>query len=426
MATLHVTPTVKLSGQVKAPPSKSYTIRALVAGLLSDGVSRIRDPLYSLDTEACIRLSEKLGAGIKKRDWGLEVAGTGGKIRNPGQVLDSENSGTTIRILSGVAALCPEKITLTGDESIQKRPIGELLDALKQLGVEAESKNGFPPHTVKGPLAGGLCKIRGDVSSQFISSLLMSAPYALKDTVINVSTPLKSRPYVDLTLDVLAHFKVRVENKDYRVFTVPHGQTYSASDYTVEGDYSSGAFILAAAALTESDVTVKNLFEESKQADKKIVEIIRDMGADVESGKDYVKVKSDGRLSGINMDLSDSPDLVPVCSVLGALAEGETVIENVEHARLKECDRIHAMAVELSRMGADISERRDGLEVRGGRLSGAAVVDSWGDHRIVMSMAVAGLKALGETVIKDAEASAVTFPDFVELMKKMGAGLTQK
>lgn len=421
MTDLTIQETGRLEGVLKAPPSKSYTIRAVIAALLSDGVSTIRDPLYSLDTEACIKACAKLGAKIKQGQDALVIEGTCGKITAPERVLDTENSGTTIRLLTGIAGLADTKITLTGDASIQKRPIGELLDALSQLGVEVDSENEFPPHSVTGPLQGGVCKIRGDISSQFISSLLMSAPYAREDTVINVTTALKSRPYVDLTLSVLEKFRVKIDNLDYASFKIPCKQVYTATKYTVEGDYSSAAFLLAAAAITESDVTVKNLFADSKQADKKIVDILRQMGADVTVNKESIQVKGNKHLNAITMDLSDSPDLVPICSVLASLAEGETVIENVAHARLKECDRIHAMAVELSKMGADIEEREDGLLIQGGGLSGGAVIESWHDHRIVMSMAVAALAAGGETTIKDSEVAAVTYPNFTKDIREIGA-----
>ncbi|MFH1789111.1 MAG: 3-phosphoshikimate 1-carboxyvinyltransferase [Candidatus Altiarchaeota archaeon] len=420
MTDLAIGKTSALEGTLKAPPSKSYTIRALVAGLLSDGMSKITDPLYSLDTKACMKAIGAFGAGINHIEEGLAIEGTGGRINVPEHVLDTENSGTTIRILTGVAGLAHGKITLTGDASIRRRPIEDLLSALKQLGVEVESSNGFPPHSVKGPLAGGVCRIRGDISSQFISSILMSAPYAIKDTVVKVTSPLKSRPYVDLTLSVLDRFSVRVENKDYKSFKIGHDQAYAATDYTVEGDYSSAAFLLAAASIVDSDVTVKNLFQESKQADKKILGILRQMGAELIIGEDYVHVKGGGALNAITMDLSDAPDLVPICSVLASVAEGETVIENVEHARLKECDRIHAMAAELGKMGANVTERKDGLIIRGGKLKGGAVIESWHDHRIVMSMAVAALAAEGKTTIKDAEVAAVTYPDFIKDIQKIG------
>ena len=422
---LVVNKTSSLDGGVKAPASKSYTIRAVLSALLAEGTSAIKDPLLSLDTKAAMGVCEKLGGRITKTDEGVVVDGVAGKIKTPGSTLDTLNSGTTIRISTAIASLSKDKIRLTGDESIQSRPIQPLADALLQLGVKVKTTDGKPPVEVQGPLHGGACSIRGDVSSQFITALLMASPYAHKDTTISITTELKSRPYVDLTLSMLKLFRVKVENKEYSTFQIQSGQTYAAADYTVEGDYSSAAFILGAAALTESKVKVTNLFKDSLQADKKIVEIIKGMGARVDVGRDSVTVYGKGSLEGIRADLSDSPDLLPIVSVLGACAEGETVIYNTEHARLKECDRIKAMYTELKKMGAGVTEKQDGLVLKGSRLHGA-LIDSWKDHRIVMAMAVAGLKAEGETKIADSEAAAVTFPDFVALMRGLGAGMSAR
>lgn len=431
---LKVEYTDSLSGELKAPPSKSYTIRAVIGGMLATGTSVIRAPLLSDDTKACIINSRNLGAEIteKKIKAGdeviplLEIKGTSGKLAPKKKTLDTLNSGTTIRLMTAVSSLFDQEITLTGDESIRQRPIGPLLDALGQLGVKTSSRNGYPPVKVKGPLYGGKCGIRGDVSSQFISALLMAAPCARKDTTIDITTELKSRPYVDLTLDILKVFRVKLDNQKYKRFFIPNKQVYKAAEYTVEGDYSSAAFMLGAAALTNSKVTVKNLLRESKQADKKIVEILERMGVKLNVEKNSVTVEGDGRLKGVTVDLSDSPDIVPITSVLGACAHGRTIIENVEHARLKECDRIHAMASELIKMGVEVQENRDGLRVEGvgggGMLMGAHL-DGWRDHRVVMSLAVAGLRAEGETVISDAEYIPVTYPDFVEVLRKLGGNL---
>ena len=422
---LTVEKTDSLNGVVTAPASKSYTIRAVLSALLAEGTSKIRDPLFSLDTKAAMDVCGKLGGRVRKTDDGIDVDGVAGKIKNPGSTLDTLNSGTTIRISTAIASLSRDRIQLTGDESIRSRPIQPLADALAQLGVKVSTTNGRPPLEVQGPLRGGKCSIRGDVSSQFISGLLMASPYALKDTAISITTEMKSKPYVDLTLNMLRLFKIKVKNSRYQNFIVPSGQVYEATEYTVEGDYSSAAFILAAAALTESKVTVKNLFKDSLQADKKIVEIIKEMGAKIDLKKDSVTVRGGSQLHGIRVDLSDSPDLLPITAVLGAFADGETVIYNTEHARLKECDRIKAMYTELKKMKADVVEKKDGLVLKGGRLQGA-IIDSWKDHRIVMAMAVAGLKAEGDTKIADAEVAAVTFPNFVELMEELGAGLKSK
>jgi 3-phosphoshikimate 1-carboxyvinyltransferase len=415
-----ITPIKYLSGEVNAPASKSYTIRALFAALLTDGVGKVKNPLISRDTQAAYSACQLFGGKIEeKRDY-IEIAGVGGRIKTPKEEVDCLNSGTTIRIATAIASLSEKATTLTGDESIRRRPIHQMLDALNQLGTTSSSANGFPPVSISGPLEGGVCDIEGGVSSQFITAILMAAPYAKEDVEIRIKNKLKSKPYVDLTIDMLKRHGIELENSGYNSFKVSCKQSYEPAEYSVEGDYSSAAFILSAAALTKSNVTVRNLFKNSLQADKKIVEILSKMGANIDFQKDFVCVESDGRLKGCTLDLSDSPDLVPIVSVLGALSEGETEIINTAHARLKECDRIHAMASELAKMGADITERPDGLLIRNSQLNGASV-DGWMDHRIIMSLSVAGCMAQGKTRIHGAEHVDVTFPNFKELMRGLGA-----
>ena len=415
-----VSPVGSLRGEAIAPSSKSYTIRAVLSSLLADGTSTVRSPLISRDTEAAYNACRLFGGEIRRGEGVASIRGTAGRVKRPSAAVDTLNSGTTIRICTAIASLCGGKVGLTGDDSVLRRPLRPLLDALGMLGVKSSSLNGCPPATVEGPLVGGICDIRGDVSSQFISAILMAAPYAREDVTVNVTTKMKSRPYVDLTLNMLKRYGVEAKNRDYSRFTVPSGQIYRAADYTVEGDYSSAAFLLSAAALTKSDVTVSNLFRDSLQADRKIVQILSDMGADIELADDQVTVRSKGALTGVTVDLSDSPDLVPIVSVLGALAEGRTEIVNAAHARLKECDRLKAMSTELAKMGADVTEKEDGLVINGGRLAGARV-DGWLDHRIIMSLAVAALRAEGETVISGAEHADVTFPAFRDVMNRLGA-----
>ncbi|MFH1722822.1 MAG: 3-phosphoshikimate 1-carboxyvinyltransferase [Candidatus Altiarchaeota archaeon] len=419
---LTVNSSEELKGTVKAPPSKSYTIRAYIASLLANGTSTIIEPLDSLDTNACLDAIKILGAKVKEVDGGLEITGVEGEITHPGKTIDTKNSGTTIRILTAVAASSKEKIMLTGDESVCKRPMGPLLEALEQLGVETSSVNGCPPVTVKGPIHGGECVIAGNISSQFISGLLIALGLAKRDTTLKVTTDLRSKPYVDLTLDVLKKFRVRIENRDYKEFYIMGERHFHPITYTVEGDYSSAAFILAAAALTKSDVTVKNLFRDSKQADKQILKVLQVMGADLEVDRDSIRVRGDGKLHGGVFDLSDAPDLVPIVSVLGACASGETILENVEHARFKECDRIDAMATELAKMEAYVEQRQDGLLIEGGPLVGGKL-NGWKDHRVVMALAIAGLKASGETKIKGAQYIDVTFPEFKTIMQGIGANI---
>ncbi len=420
---LIVKPTSSISGRVKAPPSKSYTHRAIIIASLAEGKSTVTEPLISEDTKASIDACTAIGAEIEIENNKIIIKGNSGKIKVPDKVINTKNSGTTIRIMTAVAGLCDTKITLTGDESIQKRPMRPLLDALEQLGVKTESRNGNPPVSITGPILEGICRIRGDISSQFISGLLIATPLAKSDTEIQITTELKSKPYIDLTLDVLTNFNGRIGKEDNK-FLISGNQKYKAKDYAVEGDYSSSAFILGAAALTDSEVIVENLFENSKQGDKEIIEILRRMGTDVIVKKSSITVKGNGKLKGIDVDLSNSPDLVPIVAVLGSLAEGKTQIRNVGHLRYKESDRLHAITVELKKMGAKVKEGKDSLEIEGVELLKGGKLNGWNDHRIVMALAVAGLKAKEETIIDSAESIPVSFPNFVEAMEKLGVKIS--
>ncbi len=420
---LTIKPTGSLGGTVEAPPSKSYTHRAIIVSSLADGTSIIKNPLLSADTLASIDACRMLGADIDVNDV-LTVRGISGKLKAPRRIIDVQNSGTSIRIMTAIVSLCDDRVELTGDESIQKRPMKPLLDALEELGVKTTSRNGNPPVSVHGPMNGGKCSISGDVSSQFISGLLIACPLASKDIEIEIIGELKSRPYVELTLDTLKDFNVEIRHENFRRFYLKGNQRYKARTYRVEGDYSSASFILCAAALTDSAVTIKNLSINSKQGDMKIIKILRDMGAKIEMGSDQMSIQGNGNLSGIDIDLSQTPDLLPIVSVIGALAKDKTIISGVEHARYKECDRIHAMTTQLRKMNAVIKERRDGMEIEGvERLKGARV-HGWHDHRVVMALAVAGLRADGNVSVDTAESVPVSFPTFVEVMKKLGAEIS--
>jgi len=420
---IEVSASRRLKGVVKAPPSKSYTHRAIMLAGLSKGSTKIYDPLLSEDPLATIDAMRLAGANIDIRDGYLFVRGNAGEVEGP-QLVDVKNSGTTIRIMSSVFSLQSKKVTLTGDASIQKRPMGPLLEALEGAGVKTSSKNGFPPISVQGPIKGNLIRIRGDVSSQYISGLLIACPLRREDTTIEITTELKSKPYLDVTLDALDDFGVEVNaGEDFRTFNVPGQQTYARGEYTVEGDYSGAAFVLGASALTEGEVVVRDLFEESKQGDKYFIEILKMMDANVRTKKDSVEVIGGSSLRAVEVDLSQTPDLLPITAVMCSLACGKSRIHNVEHARIKECDRISAMSVGLKRMGAKIDERPDGMIIEGVDSLQGATIESFADHRIVMAFAVAALKAEGTTRINQAESVAVSYPDFIENMQELGANL---
>ncbi|MBN2251942.1 MAG: 3-phosphoshikimate 1-carboxyvinyltransferase [Candidatus Altiarchaeota archaeon] len=418
---LRIRPTRDLSGTVKVPPSKSYTHRAVILASLAKGTSTIKNPLISDDTSASMDACRMIGAKIEACREEIKVTGVSGKPNAPSETIDAANSGTTLRLMTAVASLCDKKVSLTGDASLQDRPMQPLLDALKELGVSTSSTNGKPPVSVHGPIKGGRCRIRGDVSSQFISGLLIAAPLAAGDTDMKLTTELKSGPYLDMTLELIKKFGGKIEGG--AGFRIPGRQIYRSADYTIEGDYSSAAIIFAAAAITGSSITVENLPKESMQGDRRIADILQEMGVNLHVEENSITVRGGGVIDGIKIDLSDNPDLVPPLAVIACFAKGRTVMENVGHLRFKECDRLKALSTELKKMGARIKENRNSLEIKGVEVLEGARLNSWGDHRIIMSLAVAGLRAEGETVIDAAESIPVSFPRFVECMKEIGADM---
>ncbi len=422
MALLKVKPS-KLAGEVKAPPSKSYTHRAFMVALLARGESKVINPLVSFDTEATIEAARTLGAEVSQEGDVWRVLGTAGELKPRADTIDARNSGTTIRLMSAIAALSPKLVRLTGDESVCARPMGPLIEALAKLGTKArcEGLRGRPPVVVGGGLRGGEVEITGAISSQFISALLLVSPYAKEDVKITVTEELRSKPYVEITLELLDGAGARIKrSRDLMEFKIPGGQVFKAIDFKVPGDFSSASFMLAAAALAGGTVRVSNLDVQSAQGDKRIIELLREFGADVRVKGKAVEVSGGGELSGIEADCGNNPDLVPALAVLGSVAEGRTRLLNIPHLRLKETDRIHALASELRKLGAEVEERPDELRIRGVKRLKGAKLTSYGDHRMAMALAVASLVAWGETIIDGAESISVSYPSFVEDIRKLG------
>ena len=406
-----------ISGEVYAPPSKSYTHRAILITALGPG-GTVKRPLISADTKATISASEAFGAKVALKE-DIDIEGVSGKPQTPEDVINVLNSGTTLRFCSAVSALTDGSV-LTGDASIRSRPNGPLLSALNNLGVDAFSirGNGKAPLVIRGRMKGGVAKLNGGVSSQFLSALLIASPLAQGDTKIVIQGELKSRPYAEITLDMLEDAGATIKAKDQE-FEIKGGQSYNLPRYTIPGDFSSASYPLAAAAVTGGKVAVRGVLP-SRQGDSAIVDILTRMGAEISWDKAEGVLRIEGKeLNGINVDASLTPDLVPTIAVLGSLAHGKTIVSNAEHVRHKETDRLHAMALELSRMGADIIERPDGLEITGGKLHGADV-NGYDDHRIVMALTVAGMAA-GKTRITNAESVDVSYPGFFQQMQSMGA-----
>lgn len=411
----------EITGTVKAPPSKSYTHRAFLMAFLADGESLIRDPLYSEDTLASLNSGIEMGSTVKRTEFLCNIQGVAGKPKTPYDVLDLKNSGTTMRIMTSLASLADGFTVLTGDNSLKTRPMQDLLDALKPLGVTACStrNDGKPPIIIKGGFNGGETSIKGNVSSQFISSIIMAAPLAKKPVDLQVEGEFISVPYVMMTLELMNKFGIKVDfDKTNNSFHI-EPQSYQPADYTVEGDYSSASYIIAAAAALKSDVTIKNLMKDSKQGDKIILDIVRDMGCEVKVKSNEVEIKGQGMLNGVDVNLQNAPDLLPTVAALGAMADGTTNIHGVEHARFKETDRIHTCSTELAKLGVSLTEKRDGIQIKGGVHGG--VVKSHMDHRLAMAFYTVGLK-VGGICIKDASVYKVSFPDFPDIMKKLTAG----
>jgi 3-phosphoshikimate 1-carboxyvinyltransferase len=420
----HVSPS-SVGGRARAPPSKSYTHRAILAAGYGDGAT-VRDALVSADTRATMRAVEAFGGHVERDGRTLAVDGFDGDPETPDDVLDCANSGTTTRLVTGCAAL-PEGLTvLTGDDSLRSRPQGPLLDALDGLGARAESTraNGQAPLVVGGGTDGGHVVIPGDVSSQYISALLMAGAVTDDGVDVELTTDLKSEPYVDITVELLADFGVDAERTEpgYRV---AGGQQYRREEYRVPGDFSSMSYLLAAGAVAADGEVVVAGAHPSAQGDSAIVDVLKRMGATVAWDRDAGEItveRSD--LSGVIVDVENTPDLLPTVAVLGAIADGDTRIVNCEHVRLKETDRVAVMADELSTMGASVTEKPDELVVHGddSDLVGARVTGH-ADHRIVMALAVAALVADGDTVVGGAEHVDVSFPDFFETLSALGAAV---
>ncbi|RMF29756.1 MAG: 3-phosphoshikimate 1-carboxyvinyltransferase [Candidatus Nitrosothermus koennekii] len=375
-----------INGVIKPPSSKSYTHRAVAIASLAEGSSRIMDPLFSRDTLATINACKTLGAYITN---GKDLIINGRYEFDAGdRTIDAQNSGTTIRIATAMSALVKEgKTILTGDESLRKRPMKPLLDALSQLGVKCSSNNGKPPVTVYGGgIKGGVATIDGSVSSQFISSLLISSIYATNDVIINVNGEQVSKPYIDATLAVMNRFNVNIDNDNYKTYYIKR-QRYKPTNFRIPPDFSSIAILLAAGALL-GEVTINDVDLSLPQADSKIIDILKDMDADIIIDNNSIRVR-EKQLSDAEFNLSDSPDLLPVVAILSLKAK-HVRIRGVKHARVKETDRIAILARELQKLGVDVKEYEDGLDIHTRDIKNA-MLNAHGDHRLFMVFTIAGM-----------------------------------
>ncbi len=408
-----------LRGAVQIPASKSHTIRAVTIAGLAHGRSIIHNPLESADGLAALRAAGLFGAKIDRgRFW--TVDGVAGIPRVPENIVDVGNSGTTMNFCMGTASLAAGTTVLSGDCQIVRRPVQPLIEALNDLGASVYStrNNGLPPVVVKGRLRGGKTRLRGLVS-QYISSLLIHCPLIEHDSELEVFD-VHEKPYIQMTLAWLDRQQIRYESSgDLRHFRLVGGQSYHGQEVTIPADFSSATFFLIAGALCAEDITLLGLDMNDIQGDKQVVSHLQEMGAQITLERQGIRVRQ-GALRGIEIDMADIPDALPALAVIGCFARGKTILRNVANARMKETDRLAVMTAELRRLGAKVEELPDGMIIHESRLKGCPV-RGYGDHRVVMSLSVAGLAICGRTEVDSADAVNVTVPDFLELMRKLGA-----
>ena len=419
-----------LSGDIYIPGSKSHTVRAIIIALMAEGTSTIRNPLISDDTLSCLHAAQKLGAEFSeiKEDniliW--KIKGTDGKLTNKtDEIIDLGNSGTSLRLLTGLVAASDLKVSFDGDGSLRGRPMGPLISALQKLKVAVfSSEGGKCPLAVKGPIKGGDTIVDGK-SSQFVSALLFAAPLAKKDTEITVIN-INEKPYIDVTLSWLDFMNIEYEMKDdYSEFKIKGNQKYKAFDVTIPADFSTATFALLAVAVTGGDIKIYNLDFSDKQGDKKTFDYFQKLGLNIEKKLNYVRVYKRWPLIGeVDFDLNSTPDALPALAVAATFARGKTILSNVPHARFKETDRISAMTTELSKLGAIIMELEDGMKISSSELKCIKKeLNGYNDHRIIMALAIAGMGLEGETVIDNAGAISVTYPSFINDFQKLGANI---
>ena len=390
----------------------------MVLGALTRVPFHLSNPLMSEDTKATLDALYALGTEFTSSAKGVRIHCE--EFRRAFGTIDARNSGTTIRLIAGLSSLLPFKTVLTGDQSLIRRPMSPLVDALIQLGAKCEylGKRGLPPISVQGPISKPRCEVAADVSSQFVSSLLIACSQKENDTSIRLMGEMRSRPYVDITIQMLKDFGAEVEEKE-DVLKVRGGQKLEREEYTVPGDFSSASFPLAAAAIPGGEVTVRNLEMGSPQGDRAIVDHLSAFGASVTVFKDSVKVVGNA-LQGTEIDVRHTPDLFPILAVIGAVSEGKTVLRGGEHLRDKESNRIATTTAFLKSMGAKVTPTSDGCEIVGvDKLQGAAV-ETEGDHRILMAAAVAGLVASSDVRILDNDSFNVSYPGFLRDMHQLG------
>lgn len=408
-------PRGRLRGVAVPPCSKSYAQRALAASLLAKGQSVLRNMDFCNDTLSAIRSIETLGAKVSRVDSRtLKVLGGIAPISD---TLNVGESGLSARLFTPIASLWHTPITICGEGTLLYRPMDMMINPLRELGVTVRDGGGKLPIEVCGRIRGGEIEVDGSVSSQFITGLLLALPLAEQDTVINVRSAV-SKPYLDMTIDTAAAFGVKIEHNNYEQFYIEGGQSFTATDYSVEGDWSAAAMLLVAGAVA-GEVSLKNLSMLSKQADVAICQALVRAGAELASDKDTISVAAKP-LHGFEFDATNCPDLFPALATLAAAAEGESVIVGTSRLEHKESNRAEAIKSEFGRLGIEVDLGRDNImKIRGGKIEGGVEVNSHSDHRMAMTLAVAALISNNGVTIHGAESVSKSYPDFFETLEAL-------
>lgn len=414
----------KLTGTITCPPNKSYTHRAIFLASLVNGKSLVKNVLRSRDTNATIEICKSLGAEIQEAGNNLKIKGID-KFDEADLALDASNSGTSIRIAAAISSLRNAKTTLTGDASLRKRPMKQLLDALEALGAKCSSNDGKPPLSVVGKITGGEITIPGDISSQFISALFISGPLAENGITVNISSELVSKPYLDATISTMKKFGVEISCiKPYKKYRIGP-QQYKHATLTVPSDFSSVALLLSAAVLVGHNLTVKVSIGDLAQGDEAIIDILGKLGVNISMNNNAIKVQPIEQLNGGRFDLSNTPDLLPPLAILALKCAHPLELYNVKHARFKETDRIAILARELKKLGLEITEKDDGLILNPPKELRGATLDSEEDHRLFMAFCIAAMY-VGNCTVSDPESVDVSYPNFIDDMNRVGAKISTK
>ena len=409
----------KIRGEVNCPSNKSYTHRGIFLASLAGNNSKVENVLLSADTKATIEACKNFGANIEVNESSIIVKESI-KIGTKVPEINTENSGTTMRIAIGIASLFSEEITLTGDESLQKRPMQPLLDALSSVGAKCNSTDGKPPVKIQGSMLGGEITIPGNLSSQFISSLLISAPLTKNGINLTIEGDLVSKPYLDATIATMRKFGVSIQTLiPYKKYNITP-QIYKNATFTVPIDFSSLALLLSFTVLNGEDVTIKGSIGNLPQGDEAFIDFLERLGVIVTIDSNEIKIKSPEKLQGGIFDLRNSPDLLPPLAILSLISSKPIEIVNVKHARLKETDRIAILARELPKLGINIEEKEDGLILESSKNLTGAKLNSENDHRLFMAFCIAGTY-IGNCVVTDSESVQVSYPNFIHEMNRLGA-----